>query len=497
MGGAPPASGYACAAMEIELKFQIPAAALPALQAALRRGRLHRTTLRARYFDTADGRLAAHAIALRQRREGRRWVQTLKAVDADFATRLEHDVALGSMAAQPPALDLARHDGTAAGRRLRDVLGDAPLVERFETDIRRTHRLLRAPGGLVEVALDEGVIRTGDRRHPVCELEFELKSGRVEALHTLALAWSQRHGLWLDAVPKSGRGRLLADGLEYEPPATASKLVLAPGIGGAALLRATIRAALQPVVVNAGELAAGSGDPEHVHQLRVGLRRLRTVLRELRTLSPALDPAWEAVLADSFRDLGAHRDAFALRDAFAAPLAAAGAPPFAWPAPAAAVPLPEIARALPLQRVLLQLLAFVHGEAGAETPVDARDFVAGRLKRLHAAVCRHAKGYATWPLPDQHRVRKRAKRLRYLGELASGLFEGAVVGRYLRRVKVVQEALGAHVDALAAAQVLRDAAQQEPAAWFGVGWLAGETPRRARACVHALERLAAARRFWR
>ena len=47
------------AIMEIEFKFCIPAGRLKAVEAALRRGTVARTRLQARYFDTADRRLAA------------------------------------------------------------------------------------------------------------------------------------------------------------------------------------------------------------------------------------------------------------------------------------------------------------------------------------------------------------------------------------------------------------------------------------------------------
>jgi hypothetical protein len=56
----------------------------------------------------------------------------------------------------------------------------------------------------------------------------------------------------------------------------------------------------------------GSRQPEHVHQLRIGLRRLRVVLRELAPLDsagsgppppppPPPPPGWEAPLAELFR----------------------------------------------------------------------------------------------------------------------------------------------------------------------------------------------------
>ena len=63
---------------EIELKLQVPQGALPAVEQAVAVGQARRQRLQAVYFDTADRRLGAAGLALRLRKEGRRWVQTLK-----------------------------------------------------------------------------------------------------------------------------------------------------------------------------------------------------------------------------------------------------------------------------------------------------------------------------------------------------------------------------------------------------------------------------------
>ena len=82
--------------METEFKFHIPHEHLKAVEAALRGADAVRTRLRASYFDTADGTLAARGVVLRLRQEGRRWVQTAKATGDGPLRRLEHNVELGA-----------------------------------------------------------------------------------------------------------------------------------------------------------------------------------------------------------------------------------------------------------------------------------------------------------------------------------------------------------------------------------------------------------------
>ncbi|RZJ48557.1 MAG: CYTH domain-containing protein, partial [Acidovorax sp.] len=82
--------------MEIEFKFCIPPAQLAAVTAAVRRGRHTPIRMEARYFDTPDAALSSRGIALRLRREGDRWVQTVKALGEGPLDRHEHNVERGA-----------------------------------------------------------------------------------------------------------------------------------------------------------------------------------------------------------------------------------------------------------------------------------------------------------------------------------------------------------------------------------------------------------------
>ncbi|OYU73268.1 MAG: inorganic triphosphatase, partial [Burkholderiales bacterium PBB5] len=224
--------------------------------------------------------------ALRLRLEGQTWVQTLKAEGNSPLQRHEHEVVLPAGA--EPLLDLARHDGSAAGAALRRVLAgaaDATLVERYATEVQRTRRLLRSGGATIELALDEGGITAGRRRLPMSELELELLAGPAQALLAVAGRWAQRFGLLLDVRSKSERGQTLANAAADDPhpglcaPVKARPLRLPADVGLAQALAAMLANPLQQVLANASSLCDGPAAPEHLHQLRVGLRRLRTVLR--------------------------------------------------------------------------------------------------------------------------------------------------------------------------------------------------------------------------
>lgn len=87
-----------------------------------------------------------------------------------------------------------------------------------------------------------------------------------------------------------------------------SPSALSARTGSCTFVQVAVAACLAQILPNAADLARGSTGPEHVHQLRVGLRRLRTVLREMVELNADLDRGWEPPVADVFRALGAQRD---------------------------------------------------------------------------------------------------------------------------------------------------------------------------------------------
>jgi len=529
------------ALMEIEFKFHIPAERLKAVEAAMRRGSVVRTRLQARYFDTADQALAAQGIVLRLRKEGRRWVQTVKATGDNALHRLEHNVDLGAAAGgAAPAIDPRRHQGTPVGERLAQVLAasGAPLVERQSTDIVRLTRDVRTTGpgaAVVELALDVGKViahagTPDERESPVCELELELKRGEVQGLVALARRWSQPHGLWFSTVSKAERGARLLARLDVVPAVKAEAPHFSGKPGGRAIQQAVVASCLAQVLPNASEIAAGSTDEEQIHQLRIGIRRLRTALRELGPLdagSGGFDAArWEPPLVEAFRALGALRDREQIVKLAQPQLRAAGAPefdPLAGDGAAAEAPSPgEVVRAPAFQAVLVSLIGFTAATAGEAAPqgdaegagqpasapapldaAEARRHLRKRLQRLHRQAVRDGRRFESLRAEDQHRTRKRLKRLRYLAEFVAPLFADTDdearpdAKRYLKRLRPAQDALGEFNDEAVALALYRDATGRDARAWFAVGWFSARYAAGAKACRQALGRIEKAPRFWK
>ncbi|MDM0075917.1 CYTH and CHAD domain-containing protein [Variovorax sp. J2P1-59] len=495
---------------EFELKFQIDPPHQATVEAAVARGRSYRTRLRARYFDTADGALAAQRIVLRLRKEGGTWVQTAKAPTDGPLQRHEHNFELPPMGARElPLPRIDRHDDTPVGELVAKALRQAghdpatvELVPLYGTDVWRTTREMRTGDALIELAFDRGEVRAGEHAHALCELEIELKHGSPQSMLELAQRWRNRYALWLDTVSKSARGERLAKGIQHGPPTKAVQPSLESDPSGPEVFRAVLNTCLAQILPNASEVAAGSQDAEHVHQLRVGIRRLRTALREMADFAPDIDSAWEAPLVGAFRALGLQRDREHLRQTVQPQIEAAGGPPVAWP-DVAHIPKPaDVVRGADFQTVLMDLIAAslppeVTDDATTEEAPPARKRLRERLAKLHRQIARDGRRFEELEPVAQHRVRKRLKRLRYLGEFVAPLFGRREARHYLKDLEPAQDALGKHNDDAVAIAAYREHAAQDGRAWFAVGWLSARQPADAVECRKALDRIAEARPFWK
>ena len=148
--------------IETELKITLDAAALARLRrhpalAGMRAAPRRTETLVSIYYDTADQALAAAGVALRLRRVGRHWVQTVKRKNG----RAGGSGLFANDETECPApggrLALRGPDPDGALAAVAEAAAGAPLSPVFETRVERTTERLRTPDGSeVEVALDRG-----------------------------------------------------------------------------------------------------------------------------------------------------------------------------------------------------------------------------------------------------------------------------------------------------------------------------------------------------
>src|SRR5207253_1995390 len=114
------------------------------------------------------------------------------------------------------------------------------------------------------------------------ELELELLEGELGPLIGLAETLVEPLGLRIERASKAERGYRLARSAKPERPVKWSRPPIDEHAASDAF--ATLcAAALAQVAANAPGVARGD-DPEYLHQLRVGLRRLLSAVRAFRRL---------------------------------------------------------------------------------------------------------------------------------------------------------------------------------------------------------------------
>lgn len=489
-------------AIEVELKLAIA----PGDVARLRRHPLlkslkpQRRHLHGIYFDTPDFELYRQRGAFRLRREGYHWVQTVK-LDrgsvAGLSVRPEFEAQVTGN--QP--------DFAILPEEVRGVLTEAVtrrLEPKFVTDFQRTIWLVSLPGGAVELALDVGHIRAGDKDLPVAEVELELKSGEGRVLFDAA-------AMLLDSVPlfpeyrsKALRGYQLAE-VWREKPCKAVAAKIERGIPASEGWRRLVLAGLTQLGQNLNGLLHES-DPEYLHQARVAVRRIRTMLSlgrridlapqdwvdDLRWLMGEWSPArdWDVMVTETLAGAQA-----ALPDASRLDALVASAEKHRIAANGRARMAVRDPR---LPRLILDMGKGLLEPRLSGPPLE--DWAAAELDRRRRRFARLARNYESLDPAGRHQLRIAAKRLRYAGEAFSSLYGGRAQD-YLARVARLQDGLGAANDVAVAHGLLADLQGRDRklalAAGLVEGFMVGVSGDRVRNMGALAAEIVAARPFWR
>jgi inorganic triphosphatase YgiF len=228
------------------------------------------------YFDTADQHLRAQGIALRLRRDGRRWLQTLKTAGSGagaLTARGEWEHAV-----KGPQLDAQALAATPWAQLDADGKLFNALSTQFTAAFSRTLWTIRRPNkSVVEVALDIGHVRTSKRSAPIAELELELKRGTAADLFAVAAQLAAQVALLPSSMSKAQRGYALLQGT-VDAPVFAQAQRLSDDMPLHDAARRVLGAAFTQVCGNLIALRHAD-DVELVHQARVGWRRWRSALK--------------------------------------------------------------------------------------------------------------------------------------------------------------------------------------------------------------------------
>jgi CHAD domain-containing protein len=262
-------------------------------------------------------------------------------------------------------------------------------------------------------------------------------------------------------------------------PRKARPIALSPATSVAAARRTALREAFNQIFANAPGAAAGK-DPEYLHQLRVGMRRLRAALRAFRgTLHDADMRALRRLLRMVAAATGPARD----WDVYSRRLPAA--------LRAAAQRRRSAAHAA-LRRVLggMQLWLLPRSKPRAKQPLP--DFARGALEELERKALRGGSDIDWTRAGKRHALRIRLRRLRYASEFLAGAFPGRDSEPLTRNLKQLQDLLGELNDLEVARRLTRELTGKRRTRLTSM-----RERRLLRRLPAAWKRYTAAPRFWR
>lgn len=448
--------------MAFELKFGIEkkhVAKLLRVIAAMRTasGDVKREQLSSVYYDTPKFALKQHGLMLRVRRIGKRHLQTIKATrERDALTRDEWEEEIEGF---QPIREFAKQTALRpfATERIWKKLG--PI---FEAKVERTSTAIQVNTSEIELAIDIGYIKSGRRRTPVSEFELELKEGNPQDVTRLAEKIATDVPIYYDAPLKPERGYALKTGEEVRSVA-AEAVKLEPTWKIEEALKTIGLSCLHQVTAN--REAVRKGNSEGVHQMRVGLRRLRAAISvfmelvdgqqtdalksELRWLTDQMGPArdLDVFIHETLEPLEEAEPHNAKLTALKADLIERKSAGFAQ---ARAAVESERYRRLILSTLFWLLsgdwLTKTDGVPGARREQAIAAFAKKVLRQRVKKVTKKARKLETLDEQQRHKLRIAVKKLRYAVEFFANVLNGPKssgrMKRFLKTLEEMQDALG-------------------------------------------------------
>jgi triphosphatase len=461
--------------------------ALPLLRDALPQANYQR--LVSTYFDTPNKYLWKHGVSLRVRQNEQGPVQTLKQQKSSALDRGEWEAKVDRNLPDIDALKKTPLASFFKKRRVRER-----LQANFAVEVERLSVTLAIGESRLEAAVDQGSVKAEGRSIPVNELELELKEGEKPALFELARAFCRNAPLRLSFISKAELGYLLAEGA-WGQSLKATQPQLAADMNCREAFEAICRCCMHDFMVNTHALER-SDRVEAVHRGRIAIRRLRAGLQLFRPV--ASDDAYQGLvdelkwISDLFgyaRDLDVFQEETFLPAAEDAGLAG-GKELAEYTETKRNAAHDAVNAAVKSDRLRVFLVDFFRWmEEGnwrqgtsAKPQKSVEDFARAALKKRRKKLVKQAANLADLDPRSRHKIRIKAKKLRYMVEFFSTLPKIAdkpkVLMRFLRCLEELQTRLGKIHDGEAKIAFLQEQVRNLPeeashSAAFAAGVLAG------------------------
>lgn len=451
------------------------------------------------YYDTPKLDLHSKRIAVRFRKKGEQWLLTVKSAEpasGGLAMRSEWETE-----AKPGYFNFSHVDVD----EMRDFLESTSdqFEPIFTTDFRR--QIWQVPFGesLIELAVDRGTIESSGKSTPICEIELELLSGKVEDIFALTRKLQQQCDLHPAIASKAERGyKLYLD--EPVLPFKAKAATINTQMLPVEAFRRIALGCLEHFQRNEAGLR-DSGDTEFVHQARVALRRLRSAIK---LFAPVLPPDFVTAYGQTWQTLagalGDARNWDVFLDETLPPIQAS------FPdnrdirhlrnearrrAKAARRAITRLLAVKEYPRLMVEFTSAIYA-LNDTLPMPLTDFANERISSHARRAQKLALNHATLSPEERHRMRITFKKLRYTLEFFAPLLPPKKLRPYLAALSHLQDELGLINDHVTAEALIKDALAKRPAGPIQ-GWVAGRHVLLVNVLPESLQTWLAQRAFWK
>ncbi|MEM7464204.1 MAG: CHAD domain-containing protein [Pseudomonadota bacterium] len=417
-------------------------------------------TLPTTYFDTSDLELHRHGVTLRIRKSGGdnpKLTQTVK-MQTGVSQGVSNPIEIEDIV-ENEAIDLDRISDEQVRNQMTELVANQGLNPMVNCNVDRTSVLLGVEQAAAELSLDRATVSAGGLNEVFLEAELELKSGQPSDLLPLAEAIFNGVPMRLASLNKAARGFALLEGLGSEDlpdPVRATQPELADDMNVTQAFTLICGSAISQILPNWSGLL-DQDDPEFAHQLRVGIRRLRTALRMFR---PYLDNAEIRAMSNELRDVarivGDLRDADVLYEDIAlSAIRGSGRQPDNEPLATMlknrCTLMREAVRAdigsARWNGLLLRLMLMQHGWTGGEFAAaagrtTAREFARKTISKFWKTVTKRGRNLENLDEAERHQLRKDLKKLRYAMEFLQSLHKQKAWRRFRKELKRLQIQFG-------------------------------------------------------
>ncbi len=445
----------------IRIKFELAADQADRLHALLTQGGQlaeppHFETRKAVYYDSKDHGLRGGGYSLRALADA----QLLQLVaDANGAAYRYFETISWQRPYEPQTAAPPEISPELLPEDLREAIGKTlrPIF-RVEAE----HRKYALACGKSEIAavIAEGAVQTEDRSASFSEVQFWLHAGDAADFFSFIFGVDETIPLRLGSKTEASRGYALLD--NGDKKAIKRKTVkLARGMPSSAAFRILAHECLHQAVAN--EPAMSGGDAEALHQVRIGLRRLKTALSlfsglctDTQTQTIKAEIRWFAELLGPARDLDVFLSEvmLPLREQYRdEPGLVSLQRTYSAQRTKLYDRISQAANSVRFRSLVLETAAWIETGRWAVTQSEQavvvrdrpiEDFAEEELTRRRKKVKKKGDGIAALSPDERHALRLHVKKLRYAAEFFQSLFPGKKKSKraFLTSLKNLQTALG-------------------------------------------------------